>query len=193
MRIIAGSRARLTLIPPKDASTTRPITDRVKEALFSIVQFELAEARVADLFCGTGSLGLEALSRGAAEVLFADADADAVRRLQQNITRCRFTDQAAVRRGDVFRLAGQLTGLFDLVFVDPPYALSRHTDTASDLGRLLKTLSDRVAPDGRVIIRHEKQVTLESAYGSLGLQQRREYGTMALTFLEPTGEPTEKS
>ena len=77
MRIIAGSKARHHLMPPKDL-TTRPITDRVKESLFSILHLRLKGARVADLFCGTGSLGLEAISRGAVSAIMIDRDRDAI-------------------------------------------------------------------------------------------------------------------
>ena len=77
MRIIAGSKARMTLLPPADR-TTRPITDRVKESLFAILEPKIADSFVADLFCGTGSLGLEALSRGAKFAVMAEKDRDAL-------------------------------------------------------------------------------------------------------------------
>jgi len=194
MRIIAGSRARLTLLGPRDL-TTRPITDRVKESLFAILQPRLPDALVADLFCGTGSLGLEALSRGARHALFVDADRDALDRLQKNLAHLRFQDQAAVLCADVFRQAippsaagpdaAELAAApRTLVLVDPPYRLSRDVSDAGPLGSLLARLSDQVASRALVVVRHERRVELLQRYVRLHQADCRHYGGMAVTFLE---------
>lgn len=100
---------------------TRPTTGKVKESLFSIIQFDIEGRRVLDLFAGTGQLGIEALSRGAAECVFIDRRPDAVRLIQENLALCRLADRARVRQGDAlpYLRSGEK---FDLIFLDPPYA-----------------------------------------------------------------------
>ena len=100
---------------------TRPTTGKVKESLFSIIQFDIEGRRVLDLFAGTGQLGIEALSRGAAECVFIDRRPDAVKLIQENLTLCRLADRARVRQGDAlpYLRSGEK---FDLIFLDPPYA-----------------------------------------------------------------------
>jgi len=191
MRIIAGSKARMTLMPPRDL-TTRPITDRVKEALFSILVADVPDAIVADLFCGTGSLGLEALSRGARHAIMVDKDHDAVKRARQNIEKLRFQDQATLILTDIFRygIPGSKNqnpedpDRCDLVFLDPPYIFSRHTGPDSDIGKLLWKISGQVAPLALVVVRHDKHSEFLPAYNTLHQYDRREYGNMALTFFK---------
>ncbi len=191
MRIIAGSKARMTLMPPRDL-TTRPITDRVKEALFSILVADVPDAVVADLFCGTGSLGLEALSRGARHAIMVDKDHDAVKRARQNIEKLRFQDQTTLILTDVFRygIPGSKnqhpddSDCCDLVFLDPPYIFSRHTGPDSDIGKLLWKISGQVAPLALVVVRHDKHSEFLPAYNTLHQYDRREYGNMALTFFK---------
>ena len=111
----------MALTTPKPG--TRPTTDRTKEAIFSHLDSwgVLDDARVLDLFAGTGQLGIEALSRGAAEAVFVDRRPDAVRLVQENLALCGFTDRARVKSGDA--LAYLKSGeKFDLIFLDPPYA-----------------------------------------------------------------------
>lgn len=187
MRIIAGSRARMTLLPPKDR-TTRPITDRVKESLFGILGPRSDGARVADLFCGTGSLGLEALSRGAAWAIMVDRDRDALQRLRRNIAQLGFEAGARVHAADIFRVGipEEPTGdaRCDLVFVDPPYRCSEAAGLDSPLGRLLLRLGQQAAPAALLVVRHDRHSDLLEAYGPLTRADYREYGNMALTFLE---------
>ncbi|MBN1435627.1 MAG: 16S rRNA (guanine(966)-N(2))-methyltransferase RsmD [Sedimentisphaerales bacterium] len=206
MRIIAGSRARTNILPPRDL-TTRPITDRVKESLFSIINDRLANARVADLFCGTGSMGLEAISRGAAHAIMVDKDRDAIARLHKNIAKLRFEHQTTVRCADIFRCGIPISPAVDtatkqvsnneipvvatedkrcdLVFVDPPYRLSLETAPESKLALLLCKIAEQVAPRAMVIVRQQKQAQgLADQYASLCLTQTRQYGSMILSFLE---------
>lgn len=121
MRIIAGAvRGKQLKAPP--GLHTRPTTDRVKEAVFSIIQFQVPGARVLDLFAGSGQLGLECLSRGAESCLFCDNDRAALRAVGQNITACGVQDRCMVFAGD-FRsaVAGHSPGSFDIILLDPPY------------------------------------------------------------------------
>lgn len=121
MRIITGSARGKRLLTPEGLHT-RPTTERVKEAVFSIIQFQIADARVLDLFAGSGQLGLEALSRGARSCTFCDSDRRAQDVLRKNIAQCGFGAQAQLFGGD-FRscLAQTGKGLYDLIFLDPPY------------------------------------------------------------------------
>lgn len=195
MRIIAGSRARAVLVGPRDLRT-RPITDRVKESLFSILQWRLEGARVVDLFCGTGSLGLEALSRGAAWAVLAEKDRSALERLKQNIVKLGFGERAHVAAVEAFRCGpgamlvralGEEAGeqaQADVVFVDPPYRDSRASGAESPLGVLLTAWGPMVSERGVVAVRHERRVELAGEYGVLLQADRREYGSMAITFLE---------
>ncbi len=121
MRIIAGAlRGKRLSAPP--GLHTRPTTDRVKEAVFSIIQFRVPGARVLDLFAGSGQLGLECLSRGAASCLLCDNDRAALRAIGQNIASCGMQDRCAVFAGDFLSaVAKQAPGSFDIILLDPPY------------------------------------------------------------------------
>lgn len=128
MRIVAGVHRGRTLVAPKGHST-RPTADRTRQALFNVLEHAawspgLRGARVADLFAGSGALGLEALSRGAAFCRFIDTDSAAIAAIGENLETLRLGDRAAARRSDAARLAPMGAGApqFDLVFVDPPYA-----------------------------------------------------------------------
>jgi len=185
----------MNIVPPADAHTTRPITDRVKEALFSILQYDLPDAYAADLFCGTGSMGLEALSRGAAHAIMADFDADAVKRLRENIAKLRFQAQTTVVRTNIYKTgipqsllpalsADETAHLPTLVFVDPPYRDTGQTDLESKLGKLLLLIASQTAAQACVVVRQEKHAdALLDTYDTLHLHQIREYGTMKLSFL----------
>ncbi|MDL2236148.1 16S rRNA (guanine(966)-N(2))-methyltransferase RsmD [Christensenellaceae bacterium OttesenSCG-928-L17] len=122
MRIIAGSAKGRLLLSPKGMST-RPTLDRVKESLFSILQFSLPNTRVLDLYAGTGSLGLEALSRGASHAVFNDSDKRCAETIQANIEALGFSAQATLLQMDAMMALARLRGgqPFDIVFFDPPY------------------------------------------------------------------------
>ena len=201
MRIITGTRARASLIGPKDLRRTRPITDRVKESLFSILTPKISGAIVADIFCGTGSLGLEALSRDAKCAIFVERERDAVARLRQNIEKLRFQNTSIVVQTDAFKtdictLTDRLRTIlpdfehpkYDLVFVDPPYRDSVDSSIDSPLGVLLAKLSNSVSGGGIAVVRHERKGELLLNYSNLNVYDRREYGNMAITFLENTAE-----
>ena len=121
MRVISGTARGVTLKTPVGMAT-RPTADRVKEALFSILQFDLPNAAVLDLFGGTGQLGIEALSRGAKQVVFVDALDAACQLIRENIKRTGFTEQAVVRRCDYASFLKNCHNKFDIILLDPPYA-----------------------------------------------------------------------
>ena len=183
MRIIAGEfRSRKILPPASDA--TRPVTDRVKQSLFDILTPVIPDARVYDCFAGTGSMGLECLSRGAAHATFFETDRSALARLRRNIETVKVVERCTVVAQDLFRWFATATpeARADLIFLDPPYRFLRELPDA------LRTLSeqiarDHLAPDGLVVFRHDAADAL--ALPPLRRLDAREYGGMALEFLGP--------
>ena len=121
MRVITGTARGITLKPPQGMQT-RPTTDRVKEALFSIIQFEIPGARILDLFGGTGQLGIEALSRGAKSAVFVDAGEAPCKLIRENLRRTHLEENAKVVRSDYLAYLSGCREQFDIIFLDPPYA-----------------------------------------------------------------------
>ncbi len=167
------------LSPP--GRDSRPIIDRVKESLFSVLQkYDLpADKTVADLFAGVGSMGLEALSRGASFVTFVENNPKIVPVLEQNIAKAGFVKESKVIRADAFKVGLSA----DLVFVDPPYADSREVQAGSPLANLLNRLAESISADGYVVVRTHEDTNLPQAYGRLKIIERRRWGTMAVTIL----------
>ena len=121
MRVITG-KARGVQLKTPDGLQTRPTTDRVKEALFSIIQFDVPNTRILDLFGGTGQLGIEALSRGAKSAVFVDAQEKACNLIKENLRRCKMEADAQVVRADYQDYLSRCRQKFDIIFLDPPYA-----------------------------------------------------------------------
>ena len=121
MCVITG-KARGVVLKTPDGMQTRPTTDRVKEALFSIIQFEIPGCRVLDLFGGTGQLGIEALSRGAKSATFVDASDAACKLIKENLKRTKLESDAKVIRSDYMDYLRRCRETFDVIFLDPPYA-----------------------------------------------------------------------
>jgi len=164
MRVVAGAFKGRRLQTPR-GSRTRPTADRVREALFSVLG-DVSGARVLDLYAGSGALGIEALSRGAASATFVERDARALASLRRNLDAV--GSEAEVRRQDVLRYLASVAGTFDLVFIDPPY------DSAV---RLAEPLSERLpavlTDEARIVTESDKRAPLEL---SLPLELEREYG-----------------
>lgn len=187
MRIIAGDKRGMKLLSPK-AGDTRPIIDRVKESLFSVlVKYGLPEGKVvADLFCGVGSLGLEALSRGGEFVTFVEKDPRVVGVLERNIEKAGFVRQSKVITANAFKVGAPLASegqRYDLVFVDPPYASTADVGLGSPLAGVLSVVCEQVIPQGYVVVRTRKSTELLERYGGLEVIERRQWGTMAVTIL----------
>lgn len=121
MRVVAG-RARGAVLKTPDGMKTRPTSDRVKEAMFSILHFDLPGARVLDLFGGTGQLGIEALSRGATSCVFVDESDKACGLIRENLKRVKLSDSAKVVKSDYMQYLRTCTEKFDIILLDPPYA-----------------------------------------------------------------------
>jgi 16S rRNA (guanine(966)-N(2))-methyltransferase RsmD len=131
MHIVAGSRKHRKLLAPK-GSQTRPTTERLRETVFNICQNSIEGAHVLDLFAGSGAIGLEALSRGAATALFLDQDKECIRCIKQNLQNLHLEKQSSVLQGDVFKTLNRLIKNgrhFDLIYIDPPYTLLEGENT----------------------------------------------------------------
>lgn len=181
MRIIAGEfRGRRLLSPETDA--TRPITDRVKQSLFDILAPLIPGSTVYDCFAGTGSMGLECLSRGAERAVFFEIDRSALIRLRQNIKTLKAESSAMVIPGDLFRHFSGTPTLpqADLIFFDPPYRFL--TEQPKALLRLSEQLAAKLRPDGILVFRHDSADQLQLP--ALQLREQRSYGGMTLEFHE---------
>ncbi|MEM9884065.1 MAG: RsmD family RNA methyltransferase [Planctomycetota bacterium] len=189
MRIIAGTYRGRPILPPADAGTTRPITDRVKENLFNRLQTlgVLGYGRVVDAFCGTGSMGLEALSRGAEHCTFIDRDRDAVDRLRRNLDKLRIAeDNRRVVHGGVLPpvwLTPTPPGSLTLAFVDPPYADTQANQPLERFDPLLDALADRLEPGGIVVFRTPAGVAARDR-PALDGPATVTYGKMTLHFYQ---------
>ncbi len=181
--MIAGAaRGRRLRSVPGEA--TRPITDRVKEALFNIIGPDIKGASLLDLFAGTGSVGIEALSRGAARVVFVDVHTRAIETIRTNLDLTRLGEGAEVVRGDAFGyLADQSRPPFDYIFLAPPQyqgILARAIPVIDAHPRCLN-------PDGWVIAQLDPKESLELSLTSLVEFDRRRYGNTLLVFYELPG------
>jgi 16S rRNA (guanine(966)-N(2))-methyltransferase RsmD len=188
MRIIAGSRRGMKLLSPETQSS-RPITDRVKESLFSVLgKYDLpGGAIVADLFCGVGSLGLEALSRDAEFVTFVEKDPNIIATLNMNIEKAGFAKKSKVVRADAFEIGAATCSDeegYSLVFVDPPYSATGNVQADSPLGGVLESLAEQVTAGGIVVVRTSRSTSLLDRYGQFQIAERRQWGTMAVTILK---------
>ena len=180
MRIIAGEHRGRKLLPPL-GEATRPITDRVKQSLFDILAPRIEGASVYDCFAGTGSMGLECLSRGADRAVFFELDRSAAERLRKNIAALKVEERARVVVSDIFRYFGGEPDVSDanLVFLDPPYRFLR--ERALELQELGRRLRTRLKPDGLVIFRHDAEDRVDLP--ALVKIDERMYGAMVLEFL----------
>jgi 16S rRNA (guanine(966)-N(2))-methyltransferase RsmD len=201
MRIIAGTKRGMRLFSPRGLDS-RPITDRVKESLFNVLRkYGLPEgAVVTDLFCGVGSLGLEALSRGAEFVTFVEQNPKIIATLERNIEKAGFVEESKVIRANAFKIGAPVGKKFEirnskfeisgygLVFVDPPYVFTEDTGVGSPLSQLLGLLGEQVVRDGLVVVRTGHRTTLADRYGRFEVIERRRWGTMAVTILNLAGK-----
>ena len=171
MRIIAGSRKGHRIEAPKNAAT-RPTSDFVREAAFNLIG-PVDGASVIDLFAGSGAMGLEALSRGAASAVFVESDRGACRTINANLDKLRLG--ARVLCQDAARALAADTGTYDLVLLDPPYGYEGRSRIAPHLARIL-------APDGLLV--YETAAEDEPELGGLAVRTSRRYGSKRLTLFE---------
>jgi len=192
MRIIAGTFRSRRLIPPRD-ETTRPITDRVKESLFNYLREHFDGANVVDLFSGTGSLGLEAISRGAEQVLFVERERETVKRLKENIEMFGVEDLCRVVTGEALGPAclTQAPQPIHLAFIDPPYRLMQGPMAATVIEQMNR-LAPMMDPEGFIILRthwpmSDDQLTQLNT-DQLAGPETRPYKSMAINFYQVQNE-----
>jgi 16S rRNA (guanine966-N2)-methyltransferase len=177
MRIVAGKFRGRRLQSPKNGKT-RPTSDRVREALFSIIAAHIPQASVLDLFAGTGALGLEALSRGALEAVFVDQDAAAARLIHSNIALCGMQERTRVLHAPVLKALRRLAEegrCFRLIFLDPPYGKGYLAETLPPLGEV-------AAPDALTVAEHSVRDEAPAVCGKWLKCRERKYGETAISF-----------
>jgi len=176
MRIIAGVARGIPLYCPPGVSI-RPTGDRVRESLFNILAFRVQHAAFLDLFCGTGAVGIEALSRGASRCTFVDSSLTALRIVGTNLERSRLSKSAICMKMFLMKELRPVHAPYDLIFADPPYEWAEH---AALLGVLDK--QDFLAPDGTIILEIRRGIPLPEEVGRLKIIRRRRYGDTELVF-----------
>ena len=185
MRIISGTaRGRRLFSPGKNrrVATIRPTSDRVREAVFSILGEAVIDADVLDLFAGTGALGLEALSRGARSAVFIDNSQQAIKLISKNLDGCDFSERATILRRDLLRTPSFLKKVvsghgFDLVFVDPPYRQGIALKILKLVGRY-----DLLAEEGLLLVEEDSAIELPRDTEGLEMTDRRVYGDTVVCF-----------
>lgn len=185
MRVIAGSAGGLRLEVPK--TDVRPTMDRVKAAIFSSLGETVVGARVLDLFAGTGALGIEALSRGAASATFVDDQRMSARAIEANLARTKFS--GTVRQYDVFDFIGNTSAQFDIIFADPPYEKTRSGEAFTDLLMNKAKLAALLAPEGIFVLEKRPGEEIPPA-AFWEVTRARKYGATEVLFLRqpPVGK-----
>lgn len=182
MRVIAGIARGVPLTAPRDRAT-RPITDRVKETLFGIIGARVLDARVLDLYAGSGAVGIEALSRGAAHATFVERGRDVAAVIRSNLEKTRLAEAASVHVEAVERfLARGGDDRYDLVVLDPPYA-------ERAILAPLRALVPLLAPEAMVVVKHFWRTELPEVAGLVANRERR-FGETTLTFLASEEDPS---
>ena len=180
LRVIAGqAKGRKLKSVPGD--TTRPITDRVKEALFNIIAGDLLDSNWWDVFAGTGAVGIEALSRGASFVRFSDSNRAPIETIKSNVEQCGFKSQAEVRRGDAFAfLASPADKTFEYMYIAPPQYKEMWVRALELADKNIEWLSE----DGWVIAQIDPKEYKSLSLENLEEFEQRRYGSTLLVFFE---------
>ena len=173
MRVITGT-ARGCRLETLAGEATRPTTDKVKEALFSAIQFDLPYKNVLDLFAGSGQLGIEALSRGAARCTFVDQNKKAVDIIRRNLQTTRLAEKAQVVTADALGFLARTSETFDVVFLDPPYA-------SSLLLPALEGAVTKLRTGGMIICESDDGTVLPETVGTLSVYRTYKYGRIHIT------------
>lgn len=181
MRVITGS-ARGRRLGELEGMETRPTTDRVKEGMFNILQFDIEGRRVLDLFAGTGQLGIECLSRGAASAVFVDRRADAVKLIKENLKATDLQDRARVVAGDSMEYLRTLGERFDIILLDPPYASGLLESAIAHIARF-----DILESHGIIVAEHPAERTLPPLEPPYRLHKTYRYGKIGLTVYRRSG------
>ena len=180
LRVIAGkARGRKLKLVPGD--TTRPVMDRVKEALFNILADDVLDSKWWDLFGGTGAIGIEALSRGAAFVRFSDLNRAPIETIKENVEHCGFASQTEIRRGDAFAmLSTKADKSFEYIYIAPP----QYKEMWVEALKLVDTHMDWLTDDGSVIVQIDPTEYQELELSNLEENEQRKYGSTLVIFYD---------
>ena len=176
MRVITGS-ARGRRLKELEGMETRPTTDRVKEGMFNVLQFDIEGRRVLDLFAGTGQLGIECLSRGATSAVFVDRRADAVKLIRENLKITELSDRARVVSGDSMEYLKSLREKFDVILLDPPYEAGLLEPAIAHIAKF-----DILAPHGIIVAEHPAGKVLPALSAPYRLHRTYRYGKIGMTL-----------
>ena len=185
MRVITGSARGRKLFAPEGLEV-RPTTDKVKEAVFSAVQFDLEDALVLDLFAGSGQMGIEALSRGAKRAIFVDSSAKSVKCVNENLHNTKLDKFAEVISRDSFDYIRMTARSFDIIILDPPYRQGH-------IEKLLPLAADKLNAGGCIICEYEAELPEPAAPDGLFLRKTYRYGKISVSiFCKPSEEECEE-
>lgn len=173
MRVITGT-ARGCRLETLSGDATRPTAERVKEGLFSAIQFDLPGRRVLDLFAGSGQLGIEALSRGAASCVFVDQNRSATEIIRRNLHAAKLSERAQVLTTEAIGFVSRTNDVFDIVLLDPPYA-------AGALVPALNAAAEKVAPGGLIVCEYDEGTDMPQTVGALAVYRTYRYGRVHIT------------
>lgn len=173
MRVITGY-ARGKRLHTLEGEAVRPTPERVKEAVFSSIQFDIEGRRFLDLFAGSGQMGIEALSRGAAHCCFCDASADAVEVVRRNLDHCGLAEKAQVYKTDYAAFLASQRGAFDIAFLDPPYKAGLLLPALEKTARVMQ-------PYGIILCEHPAEVTLPDAVAGFYRVKQYKYGKINIS------------
>ncbi len=174
MRVISGSARGRKLLTQKGRGIIRPTGDKVKEAIFDVIQFHVPGSRVLDLFAGSGALGIEALSRGAAQAVFVDSARGAIAVVEHNLTHTGLFEKAVLLHCRYEEALEKMRGTFDFIFVDPPYKAGLYKDVLTRIrgNRLL-------GPAGMIIVEYDA----ETEFFDANIIKTKKYGNTFVSFV----------
>lgn len=178
MRIIAGELKGRRLMTPSD-NRVRPTTDKVKEAVFSMVAGYLPGSVVVDLFAGTGNLGLEAISRGAARAYFVDKDRTSISMVRENVKHCKVEDRSVILWSDFKSVFKKINDKVDVIFLDPPYSAGYMEECFSIIAE-----SEILEEDGIIVAEHSSAETLPEDMSGMVLIKSKRYGKISVSIYE---------
>lgn len=180
MRVITGT-AKGKKLETLEGNDVRPTTDKVKEAIFSAIQFELYDSLVLDLFAGSGQLGIEAISRGARSAVFVDNSRKSIDIINRNVKNTGFSESALIFNLNSFDFIKMTDKKFDFIFLDPPYNKGILLD-------LLPILHEKLEENGKIICEYEKNLDLPEKIGDLRLKKTYKYGKIKVSMFCKDGE-----
>lgn len=179
MRVISGKVRGLKLNAPKN-DDVRPTTDRVKESLFNIINSYIMDSKILDLFAGTGSLGIECLSRGAQKCVFVDISRDSIEIVKSNIRKARVENESVIVNADFKDAITKIQATkdkFDVIFMDPPYYKDMFISALEKIDQ-----ADLLIEDGIIVIEHDTKDSFPETIGRLEKSKSKKYGNTTLTF-----------